>query len=88
MTTTETAPRRRGPYRPRPRLQVKDTEWKPGDVLRVGRVRWIIASISGGVRTKPEERDVVLHSSNTVNHLVEWRTKLSILPAKPSKETR
>lgn len=86
--TTETAPRRRGPYRKRARMVVADEQWRRGDTVLVGRVRWIVASISGTPKTPPAERAVVLHSSNTVNHLIEWRTTVALLPAKPSKESR
>lgn len=89
MSTTETAtPRRRGPYRKRARLQVADTEWRRGETVTIGRVRWIISTLSGSPSTPREKRDVVLHASNTVNHGIEWRTTLNNLPAKPSKETR
>lgn len=89
MTTTDTAPaRRRGPYRKRNRLQVADTAWRRGETLTIGRVRWIISSISGRPEDAPAKRDVVLHASNTVNHGIEWRTTLAVLPVKPSKETR
>ncbi len=89
MTTTETAPsRRRGPYRKRARLQVADADWRRGDTVTIGRVRWIFSSLSGHASTPPEKRDVVLHASNTVNHGIEWRTTLNNLPCKPSKETR
>ena len=89
MNLTETAaPRRRGPYRKRARLAVADTEWRVGDTLMVDRIRWIISSVSGSAKTPPAERVVVLHASNTVNHGIEWRTTVAVLPVKPSKENR
>ena len=89
MTLTETvAPRRRGPYRKRSRLAVADAEWRVGETLMVDQIRWIISSLSGSAKTPPAEREVVLHASNTVNHGIEWRTTLAVLPVKPSKENR
>lgn len=89
MTLTETvAPRRRGPYRKRARLVVADAEWRRGETLTIGRVRWIISSIGGGSKTPAEQREVVLRSSNTVNFGCEWRTTLAELPTKPVKEAR
>lgn len=70
MTTT-----RRGPYRRHSRLRVVDPNWKEGDSFVLNGTRWLIKTITtaGGV---------VLHSSSTVNHLIEWRTTLNRLPEK------
>lgn len=83
MSSTEmTMPRSRGEYR-KPRKP--KPEWTRGDVVVVGRVRWIIRSISGGPTTPKAKRKVMLHSANTVNHLREWNTTLDMLPAKESR---
>lgn len=66
---------RRGPYRKNKRLAVTDLHWKAGDTLIVGRTRWLIKDIR-------QDSTVVLHSANTVNHLVEWNTTLDRLPEK------
>ncbi|MEZ3156883.1 hypothetical protein AB1K56_08110 [Microbacterium sp. BWR-S6Y] len=84
MSSTElTVPRSRGEYRKRRKPK---PEWGRGDVVVVGRVRWIIRSIGGTPSTPKAKRPVMLHSGSTVNHLCEWNTTLALLPEKPSKE--
>lgn len=86
MTLTETAaPRRRGSYRKR---RQERPAWEPGDVLLVGRARWIIRSITGGKTTPNKDRRVTLHSASTVNHMIEWHTTLDKLPAKIVRDTQ
>ncbi|WZH36264.1 MAG: hypothetical protein PIR02_16070 [Microbacterium enclense] len=66
---------RRGPYRRHTPLKVVDPEWNEGDTLTVGRTRWLVKTID-------DARNVLLHSSSTVNHLVKWNTTLDQLPEK------
>ncbi|WP_439593916.1 hypothetical protein [Microbacterium sp.] len=63
----------RGPYRKPSKLTVKDKSWQVGDVVMIGRRRWIIRTL------KPE---VTLVASNSGNHRIRWTTTLNNLPKK------
>lgn len=81
MSSTEmTVPRSRGEYRKR---RKEKPEWSRGDVVVIGRVRWIVRFVTGTASTPPKKREVMLHSASTVNHMTEWHTTLDKLPAKP-----
>lgn len=63
------------PYKRKPRLKVNIARHEEGDVITVGRRRWIIRSI--------HRQDVHLEASDSDTR-IEWRTTLDKLPA-PTK---
>lgn len=65
---------RRGPYRKPSKLRVKELRWFEGDVVVIGRRRWIIERIRG--------EEVILLASNTSNFGTRWTTTLTRLPKK------
>ena len=66
----------RGPYKRRPRLIVDATKHQEGDVVQVGRKRWLIVTIRG--------QTVTLTATNA-DPAIHWHTTLDKLPT-PIKE--
>jgi len=62
----------RGPYKRKPRLKVDIPRHEEGDVVTVGKRRWIIRTI--------RKQDVHLEASDSDNR-IDWHTTLDHLPA-------
>lgn len=66
------------PYRRRPRLKVDQPEHYEGEVITLGKTRWLIIQLIG--------QEVTLTAANA-DPAVHWHTTLDKLPA-PTKEKR
>lgn len=63
----------RGPYKKRSKLTVDDNAWRVGDIVTVGRIRWIIQALTN-------LGDVALEASDSSAKRIHWTTTLDRLP--------